>query len=310
VRRVLLPAVLAALLAVSLGCKLDMSYDKYAVVFGVADYTPLDAGGGDLSYTDDDAVDMAALLAADGFAVRGWASGAPASGATLDGEATAANFLSVLAGVAAEAGEDDLFLFYFSGHGGQTVVNASEGASADDPADEYIYFDSDPLEPFTEEDLRAALQAIPCLKKIVIIDACNSGGFIGDSGDVDGVPSDYWGAVDGPLAQLGSAVSLYFGGFDGSADIIPGEAIVLAAAGEQEFSWETDSLQHGVFTYYLLQAPGAADRNHDGYVTVTEAYGYVRRKIDENFNSAAYFDERFTPHVSGGPLDYVLFTSR
>jgi hypothetical protein len=255
---------------------------------------------------------MAARLAADGYIV--WGPGGPGSGETIDSDATAANFLAILADIAAVAEEEDLFLFYFSGHGAQDDVNPNEPDSADDSYDEYIAFNSYPTVPFTEEDLAAALRVIPCLKKIVIIDACYSGGFIGDSGDVDGVPSIYRGTVEGPLAELGAAMSVYFGGAGRGADLTPGEAIVLSAAGEREFSYEDSStgswgFEHGVFTYFLLEASASGDRNRDGYVTVTEAYDYVRRGIDDNWNAKVLYYERFAPHVSGGPLDYVLFGS-
>jgi hypothetical protein len=303
---------LAAAALVVTSCSLDMSYEKYAVVFGVADYLPLGAGGPDLNYTDDDATAMAARLAADGYTV--WGAGGPGSGETTDSDATEANFSTILADIAAVAKEEDLFLFYFSGHGGQVYVNGSEPDSADDPYEEFIAFNGDPVSAFTEEDLAAALSVLPCLKKIVIIDACNSGGFIGDSADVDGVPSIYRGTIDGPLAEMGAAISVYFGGADREADITPGEAIVLAAAGEREYSYEDDAtgswgFEHGVFTYFLLEASASGDRNRDGYVTVTEAYDYVRRAIDEKWNAEVVYSDRFAPHVSGGPLDYVLFGS-
>ena len=84
---------------------------------------------------------------------------------------------------------------------------------------------------------------------------------------------------------------------------------MLAAAGEQEFSWESLSFQHGVFTYFLLESATSGDRNSDGFVTVSEAYDYVRRSIDDRWNATSFYDERFAPHLSGGPVDYVLFTS-
>jgi hypothetical protein len=43
---------------------------------------------------------------------------------------------------------------------------------------------------------------------------------------------------------------------------------------------EKDDLQHGVFTYYLLEGlRGAADSDRDGMITVDEAYRYVSEKV-------------------------------
>ncbi|MBN1835672.1 MAG: caspase family protein [Spirochaetales bacterium] len=315
-RAVLLPAVGALLgLAVLFGvllssaCSLDMSYGKYAIVFGVSDYLEIN----DLDWTDEDASDMATLLTADGYSVWG-------GGAQLDGAATEGQLTLALSEIAAQATEDDLFLFYFSGHGGPVSANASEGESAADSDEEFIAlhaapYPADPTAPdiLTDDELSAALSVLPCVKKIVIIDACNSGGVIGDSADVDGVPADYTGTIYLSLGSLDEALSAYFGPSSDS-DITPGEAIVLAAAGELESSYEdladgSLGFEHGVFTYFLLQAPYSGDANRDGYVTVTEAYDYTREKIDEQWNSEAYFVNRFAPHVSGGPVDYVLFTA-
>ena len=307
-------ALLVALaVLVTASCTLDMSYDKYAVVFGVADY--IDPAINDLTLTVDDADEMAVLLKAQGFAMP--ASPTVGTDAWLDADAKSTDFGDALAWVAANAGEDALVVFYFSGHGGQSIdQTGTEGVSADDSYGEFIAFADAPsdLDPaaagiMTEDELAQALTVLPSWKKIVIIDACNSGGFIGDSADVDGVPSVYTGTIDGPALELGAAISLYFGGFDEDADISPGEALVLAAAGEREFSWEAMELGHGVFTYFLLQTPSSGDENGDGFVTVTEAYDYTRGMIDRYWNSEVYYLERFAPHVSGGPVDYVLFTS-
>ena len=51
-----------------------------------------------------------------------------------------------------------------------------------------------------------------------------------------------------------------------------------------------------------------ADLNRDGYITVSESYNYIYRNINENFNAVAWpFTDVFFPHVSGGPVDYILF---
>ena len=56
--------------------------------------------------------------------------------------------------------------------------------------------------------------------------------------------------------------------------------VVLSASGPNEVSVEKDALQHGVFTYYLIEAlRGAADRNHDRLITTDEVYDYVSSKV-------------------------------
>ena len=51
---------------------------------------------------------------------------------------------------------------------------------------------------------------------------------------------------------------------------------------KEEVSEEREDLGHGVFTYYLLEGlRGSADMDHDGIITVDEAYGYVSKKVPE-----------------------------
>lgn len=56
--------------------------------------------------------------------------------------------------------------------------------------------------------------------------------------------------------------------------------VIITASAANEVSVEKDELQHGVFTYYLLEGlRGAADTDRDGTVTVDEAYRYVSEKV-------------------------------
>jgi uncharacterized caspase-like protein len=56
--------------------------------------------------------------------------------------------------------------------------------------------------------------------------------------------------------------------------------VILTASAANEVSVEKDDLQHGVFTYYLLEGlRGAADMDRDGTITVDEAYRYVSERV-------------------------------
>ncbi len=51
-------------------------------------------------------------------------------------------------------------------------------------------------------------------------------------------------------------------------------------SGANEVSGEDDKLQHGVFTYFLLEGlRGKADKDRDGIITVDEVYRYVSREV-------------------------------
>ena len=91
--------------------------------------------------------------------------------------------------------------------------------------------------------------------------------------------------------------------------------IVLSAAGSEESSYDgTTAMQHGVFTYYLLQA--ATNAGSDGVVTMTEVYVYTQKAImtwGASLTSADYSSPisyaPFLPHLSGGVRDLVLFVN-
>jgi hypothetical protein len=296
---------LAALLAVVLapGCSFELDYDKYAVVYGISNYPEEDY---DLSYTDDDARDFSDLLAAQGYQVILRVTDDVVTDAT-DNQLRA-DFTAV----AQTAGDDDLFLFYFSGHGGYEASaspDTTENASGSDDNEEYITLVNDLLTefvPYYDDELAADLRAIPCVKRIVIIDACNSGGFIGNELEVDGIPPSLQdGSENGALDNLIEAIRLYSNFDDSASDINPEDALVIAASGERESSYENPAYGHGVMTYFLLESAEEGDRNDDGYITVTEAYDFILHSIQKEWNVSS---SAFAPHVSGGPVDYVLFT--
>jgi hypothetical protein len=296
-----LPAVTLLLFLLSAaGCSFEIDYDRYALVYGVDEYF---GNSLDLPSALNDATDMTALLAAQGYSVT----------TRTGGTATKTNLLADMAAAAAMVTEDDLFLFYFAGHGDFGTLNESEPPSADSYDECIVLSDGTTDEKFFDDELADLLAAIPCRMKVVILDSCFSGGFIGDSAETDGILPAYDGDTDGWLASLVPAISLYVN-FDGEGfDIPPELAMVIAAAGEQEVAWLLVD-EHGIMTTFLLETPQYGDRNGDGYVTVTEAYDYVRQGIEDYWNpiwdpSSGYeeWEWVYSPHVSGGPLDFLLF---
>jgi uncharacterized caspase-like protein len=58
--------------------------------------------------------------------------------------------------------------------------------------------------------------------------------------------------------------------------------VIITASSANEVSVEKDELQHGVFTYYLIDGlKGRADLDRDGMVTVDEAYRYVYEQVPQ-----------------------------
>jgi len=56
--------------------------------------------------------------------------------------------------------------------------------------------------------------------------------------------------------------------------------VILSASSAKEVSQEMENLEHGVFTYYLLEGlRGKADLDGDGLIDTGEVYRYVSKKV-------------------------------
>jgi uncharacterized caspase-like protein len=58
--------------------------------------------------------------------------------------------------------------------------------------------------------------------------------------------------------------------------------VIISSCSANEVSKEDDSLQHGIFSYYMLEGlKGRADQDKDGIITISELFGYISRKVPE-----------------------------
>ena len=315
-------------------CSQNIDLPKsYAMVYGISKYIDTFSEGQypNLTYCDNDAIDVATMLKSREFTVY----------LRTDSAASKDQFLADISTINSQILPGDLFLFYYSGHGAQDsdIQPASKGAEPPnrDSDNEWIFLYGsiavsgtslllDESKTFTDDTLKAAISGISTSRKVVILDSCNSGGFIGNNLELDRVPQHYLGELK-PLDAntIKEAVILYSDytkNNSNSYDIAPEDALVLSAAGESEFSYESSSIGHGLLTYYLLDTPKKADINKDGYVTVLESFAYIQAAINVNWNAyylgiisntddssvIEYYEQYlFSPHVSGGPVDFVLF---
>jgi uncharacterized caspase-like protein len=279
-------------LAVLAACTPEVNLpERYAIVYGISDYA---GSGNDLTWPEYDAADMENLLGRNGYEVI----------KRIDSGATQAQLADDINDIiyTRAAARDSFFLFYFSGHGAQMQTRGPE-PGAQDGWDEYIFlYDSSDIYDggVSDDELMGLISRVPSRQKVVIIDACNSGGFIGDFPGVDLGTSS-------PLFNAGAAFSAYFANTE-SGDIPYTGAIVLAAAGERELSYDSPTYSNGVFTHFLLETARRADWNGDGYVTVSEAYYYIKNGINSTWNSRLPpGGSPFSPRLSGSALDFVLF---
>jgi PKD repeat protein len=183
----------------------------------------------------------------------------------LDRQATLTEVRGGLEWLRRRAEKDDLVIVFFAGHGYQGTdlppVDEKDGL------DEYLVLwdtKSDAMEAtaLRDDEFGQFLDRLLSNHVLVVFDSCYAGG--GERGN-RGLPRG---------ARPATTTLDLWGDFN-----LEGK-IVLAAAGENEESYEESELGHGVFTHFLLQGlEGEADENKDGKVTVQEVYAYVSREV-------------------------------
>ena len=246
---------------------------RYAVIMGVADYPGTE---NDLDYTDDDAMAVAARLTDD----EQW----PAENVVLliDSQATKENLLAALQEIAAVGSADDLFLLYFSGHGttGPDLVPYDEL----DGYDEYLCAYGSTWGSFIRDDeLSEWLASLPMERIIVALDTCYSGGQIRTAGGrvKSWNPGTAPTPGDGFVDDMERVLRAHTRPLD--LDELEKSVVVLTSSAEDELSWEMGPpYNHGLFTYYLLEAmAGQADveGNGDWMISAEECFSYLEARV-------------------------------
>ena len=179
-----------------------------------------------------------------------------------DQEANKGNVVAAFEKIAAKAKPNDVFVFYYAGHGmidegefenefflglhditqlyGQSKMYRDKGISA--------------------EELKQYCSKIAAQKQVVILDACQSGGAV-EAFAKRGVASEK------AMLQLARSAG----------------TVLLASSGSEQYATEFSELGHGVFTYSLIEGMmGKADGgNRDKKVTIKELESYLNDRIPE-----------------------------
>lgn len=232
----------------------------YAVIVGVADYP---GTVNDLKFTDDDAYAMYQTL----LSFPSWS--AERIALLIDSAATKANALQAMVQLTQEAGPDDVFLFYFSGHG--TVGADLPPLDEADGRDEYLCTYGSTLAEFIRDDeLETWLAALVPNRIMIILDSCFSGGAVkGVRSLWTGAPPREGDGFEADLVRPDAATR----DLDGLAKCV----VAMMAADDHEYAYELGHpFDHGLFTYFLLEAMrGVGDLNGDGFTTAEECFAYA-----------------------------------
>jgi Skp family chaperone for outer membrane proteins len=167
-----------------------------------------------------------------------------------------------------KASKDDMVIIYFAGHGATERDSTSPDG---DGLEKYLLpYDVDPKELYATalpmEEISRLFSRIRSDRLVFIVDTCYSGASGGRTISV---------------ADIRAGIS------DGFLDRITGGKgkIILTASGANEVSAESDELQHGIFTHFLIKGlQGQADSDGDGLITVDEVYTYVSKQVPQATN--------------------------
>jgi hypothetical protein len=223
----------------------------WAVVVGVGRYKTMPV----LKYSDDDAYQYYAFLKSP----EGGALPDKQVRVLVDEDATRANIISTLKQVLMKADDNDVIVFYFSGHG-------LEGA--------FLPQDYDGINnKLYHNEVKAILEQSKAKHKICVADACHSGSLL---------------AMKQPAVE--SVLNTYYRAFN---DTSGGMALLMSSKGE-EYSLEDQGLRSGIFSHYLIRGlKGEADIDGNKIVTVREVYDFVYKNV------RTYTSNVQTPTVSG-----------
>ena len=174
-----------------------------------------------------------------------------------DEKASRANIRTAIESIGKQAQAQDVVLIYFAGHG--VAIDQAYYFLPYEMHDESS-LDADVRKfGLSDRTLLDSLRSVKALKKVVILDACQSGGAL----DILGrAPA----AERAALEMLVRAEGLF----------------IIAASTRQQEAMEVSELGHGVLTYALLSGLGAMnDPSVPSVVTMHQLLMYIGQKVPE-----------------------------
>ena len=175
---------------------------------------------------------------------------------------------------------EDVFLLYYAGHGIVTADNLTQ-------TDEFflVLHDITAISENNEQlktkgisasELFTHSKEIIAVKQVFIFDACQSGGAV-DAFSKRGFTEEK------AITQLARSAGI----------------VLLSASETQQYATEFKELNHGVFTYSIIEALSKTDLpiSSDGYVTVKELASYLESRVPEltvKYRGAAQYPTGFS----------------
>jgi len=155
---------------------------------------------------------------------------------------------------------NDVFIFYYAGHGVMSIDNPDEFYIAAHGLTNF--YDSKLLqeEAISAKELIELSSKIKAQKQVFILDACHSGGALN-------ALTTRGAEREKAIATLARTTGTYF----------------LTASEDIQYANESGKLKHGLFTYAILEILQGKHSlaNQDGMISINEIKGYIENRVPE-----------------------------
>ena len=161
------------------------------------------------------------------------------------------------------ASKEDTVIIFYAGHG---AVETDPSNPDGDGFEKYLLpYDADLNDLYTTsismDEIRKIFQRIRADRVIFIADTC------------------YSGASGGRTMMASKTRANLSDKFYERISKGKGR-VIISSSSANEISKEDDNLQHGIFSYYMLEGlKGRADQDGDGIITVSELFSYISHKV-------------------------------
>lgn len=178
-------------------------------------------------------------------------------------QAIKSNIVEAIQQIKREIGPEDVFVFYYAGHGVMSFEKVAENADffivTHDVTNLYSETEVLKQKALSATELMEFSRQIHAEKQLFILDACHSGGAL----DAFATRGD---GREKTLAQLARSTGTFF----------------ITASQDAQFANEAGDLKHGLFTYALLEIlNGQQGNNGDEKITISELKVYVEERVPE-----------------------------
>lgn len=274
----------------SLKENINIFYDKqerektFIISAGVSNYSDK---SNNLNYASKDAIDISTSLE-----LRYKQYSEVKKILLIDSQVTKENLLEIKKKLQIETSENDKVIFFLAGHGlldlNMNFVFATHDIDFKKPEKRGISFD----------EIESILDSIPARKKVMLIDACHSGELDKDEKYIVLNYNNSQGNIKYRGAKhLVNSIPMSdksnFNTFELMktlfSDMRKGTGtIVISSASGNEFAFEDDKWNNGVFTYSVLKglSDKSADLNSDGKITISEIHNFTSVMVKKLTNGA------------------------